>query len=315
MEVIIVEQNKPIGKLIETPANKTDTLFTQKHIAMKVSVITVAINLLLSALKLTAGIMAHSGAMISDAVHSASDVLSTFVVMIGVTLSNRKSDDGHPYGHERLECVVSIILSIVLAATGIGIGFAGIGKITGKAGAIEIPGKLALAAAVLSIIIKEWMYWYTRSAAKKINSGALMADAWHHRSDAMSSIGAFIGIFGAMLGFPILDPIASVVICIFILKVAFDIFKEAIYQMIDRSGSTELNQRIRALAEEQEGVLGIDDIKTRMFAAKIYVDIEIAALGKLSLIEAHGIAEQVHDVVEQEIPEVKHCMVHVNPVG
>lgn len=286
----------------------------EKKIAMEVSVVTVVINLLLSVLKLAAGILAHSGAMISDAVHSASDVFSTFVVMIGVALSGRKSDRDHPYGHERFECVVSIILAILLAATGLGIGYSGIETIMGDAGPIQIPGKLALAAAVVSIVIKEWMYWYTRAAAKKIKSGALMADAWHHRSDALSSVGAFIGIFGAMMGFPVLDPAASVIICVFIEKVAFDIFKDAVDKMIDKSGPEELTAQLREVISRQQGVEGIDDIKTRMFAAKLFVDVEIAADGNLTLTEAHRIAEHVHSVVEQDFPEVKHCMVHVNPV-
>ena len=140
----------------------------ETRIAMKVSVISIVINLLLSLLKLAAGLIAKSEAMVSDAVHSASDVFSTFIVMIGVAVSGKKSDSGHPYGHERMECVASIVLAIILAATGIGIGASGIGKImSGDPAALQVPGKLALAAAVLSILVKEWMYWYTRAAAKK----------------------------------------------------------------------------------------------------------------------------------------------------
>ena len=192
---------------------------SDSKLAMKVSVISVIVNLLLSVFKLIAGILAKSGAMISDAVHSASDVFSTFVVMIGVTISEKESDKEHPYGHERLECVAAIILSMVLAITGLGIGVTGIRNIAnGESGVLEAPGLLALIAAVVSIAVKEWMYWFTRAAAKKINSGALMADAWHHRSDALSSIGAFVGILGARLGYPILDPIASIIICIFVIS-------------------------------------------------------------------------------------------------
>lgn len=285
----------------------------EKKIAMEVSIVTVVVNLLLSILKFVAGILANSSAMISDAVHSASDVLSTFAVMIGISLASRKSDKNHPYGHERFECVVSIILALLLALTGFGIGYSGFEKVTGDASLIKIPGKLALAASVISVATKEWMYWYTRRAAKKINSGALMADAWHHRSDALSSVGAFIGIFGAMMGFPILDPLASIIICIFIEKVAFDIFKDAVDKMIDKSGPEELTLQLQEVIKTQEGVLRIDDIKTRMFAAKLFVDVEIAADGTMSLNDAHKIAERVHDAVEVRFPDVKHCMVHVNP--
>ena len=157
------------------------------------------------------------------------------------------------------------------------------------------------------------MYWFTRAGAKKINSGALMADAWHHRSDALSSVGAFIGIFGARLGFPILDPIASIVICLFIGKAAYDIFKDAIDKLVDKSCEPELVEEMREVILEQEGVLAIDDIRTRLFGAKTYVDIEIAADGNKTLIEAHNIAQKVHDVIEREFTMVKHCMVHVNP--
>lgn len=288
---------------------------SEKKVAMRVSIISIVINLLLSLLKLLAGISAKSGAMISDAVHSASDVFSTFIVMIGVTFSEKKSDEEHPYGHERLECVASLILAIILAATGVGIGFAGLEKITqANHVALQIPGKLALAAAVVSIIIKEWMYWFTRAAAKKINSGALMADAWHHRSDALSSVGSFIGIFGARMGFPVLDPIASVVICIFIEKAAFDIFKDSIDKMVDKSCTDEEIEKMKALILSQQGVEEIDEIKTRLFGSKIYVDVEIAMDGTKPLIEAHAVAEQVHEEIEKNFSAVKHCMVHVNPL-
>ncbi|MEE0420495.1 MAG: cation diffusion facilitator family transporter [Lachnospiraceae bacterium] len=287
-----------------------------KNIAMEVSKISVAVNLVLSLFKLVAGVVAHSGAMISDAVHSASDVFSTFIVMIGVTMANKKSDKEHPYGHERMECVASIILAVVLAATGIGIGVEGIQKIAGgEFKTMEIPGMLALAAAVISIVTKEWMYWYTRAAAKKINSGALMADAWHHRSDALSSIGAFAGILGARLGFPVLDPAASVVICIFIEKAALDVFKDAMDKMVDKACDDQTIQRMRNVVLSREGVKEIDNMKTRMFGAKVYVDIEIAADENITLIEAHKIAENVHGAIEKEFTEVKHCMVHVNPYG
>lgn len=186
----------------------------EQQTAMKVSGISILVNLLLSIFKLIAGIAAHSGAMISDAIHSASDVGSTFIVIIGVRLSAKKSDKEHQYGHERMECVSSIVLAGMLLVTGLGIGITGVRDIvkSTSGGTIAIPGTLALIAAVVSIVTKEWMFWYTRGAAKKINSGALMADAWHHRSDALSSIGAFVGIFGARLGYPILDPVASIVI-------------------------------------------------------------------------------------------------------
>lgn len=283
-------------------------------IAYKVSGVSIAINIALSLLKLIAGIVAKSSAMISDAVHSASDVFSTFIVIIGVKLSRKASDEDHEYGHERLECVASCILAVALAMTGIGIGMSGLHKImAGSYAGLETPGILALIAALISIVVKEWMFWYTKAAAHRIDSGALMADAWHHRSDALSSIGAFIGIGGARMGFPVLDAVASVVICVFIEKAAVDIFRDAMDKMVDKSCPEELEEQMRQVVSSQEGVLAVDEIKTRLFGDKIYVDVEFAADGQKTLAEGHEIAERVHAAIEKEFPKVKHCMVHVNP--
>lgn len=284
------------------------------RIAMRVSAISIIVNIGLSVFKLLAGLVAHSNAMISDAIHSASDVFSTVIVIAGVKIAARKSDEKHPYGHERFECVASILLAMILCATGIGIGIGAIEKIrSGNYGELLIPGRLALIAAVLSIGMKEWLYWYTRAAAKKINSGALMADAWHHRSDAMSSVGAFIGIFAARLGMPVMDSIASVVICLFIIKASYDVFKDSIDKLVDKACDQELVRQMQQVVLMQQGVIGIDDMRTRLFGAKIYVDIEIAADETLKLSESHAIAEHVHDAVEEQFADVKHCMVHVNP--
>ena len=286
----------------------------EESIAVRVSVNSIIVNVVLSVAKFAAGIIAGSGAMISDAVHSASDVFSTVVVMIGVKMAGKQSDVRHQYGHERLECVASLILAIALAATGIGIGYSGIIKIIdADYQALEAPGLLALFAAVVSIIVKEAMYWYTKAAAKQINSGALMADAWHHRSDAMSSVGSFIGILGARIGYPVLDPAAGAVICIFIVKAAVSIFRDAICKMTDVACDEKTVRQIYRIAIEQKGVIAVDDVKTRMFGNKKYVDLEISQDGKKTLEEAHGIAETVHDRIESEIEGVNHCMVHVNP--
>lgn len=285
-----------------------------KALAMKVSWVSVAVNLILSAGKLLAGIFANSGAMISDAVHSASDVLSTFIVMIGVNIASKQADEYHRYGHERFESVASVTLALILLETGLLIGWKGLKTIfSGSYDDLAAPGALALVAAVVSIVVKEWMYWYTRAAAKKIGSDALMADAWHHRSDSLSSIGALVGIAFAMGGFPIMDSVASVVICLFIIKAAVDIFRDAVDKMVDRSCDQETLEKMSALILAQPGVLGLDLLQTRLFGAKIYVDAEIAVQADLPLQKAHAIAEAVHDRMEEEFPMVKHCMVHVNP--
>ncbi len=281
-------------------------------IAFRVSRISIYLNAALSAVKLLAGLLARSGAMVSDAVHSISDVFSTFIVMIGVHLSGKESDREHPYGHERMECVAAIVLAGVLLATGLLIGYQGVQKIL-RPEELQAPGILALIAAVLSIGVKEGMYRYTRKAARQIDSDALMADAWHHRSDALSSVGALIGIGGARLGLPVLDPIASLVICLFIAKAAYEIFRDAVNKMVDESADEETETALRACALAHPGVKGIDRLLTRKFGSKMYVEMEIAVDGEMTLTAAHDIAEGVHNEIERQFPKVKHIMIHVNP--
>ena len=284
----------------------------EKKQAYKVSITTIIANAVLTIIKLLAGFLGSSKAMISDAIHSASDVFSTLIVMIGVHLSSKKSDKEHPYGHERFECIATIILAVLLAVVGTKIGIAGIESIINGSD-IKTPSILALVASIISIIIKEIMYRYTKKVAVKINSNALLADAWHHRSDALSSIGAFIGILGSMLGLNFFDPLASIIIALFIFKVAYDILKDALDKLLDHACSEEDVKTIKNLILSHENVLSIDDLKTRLFGSKMYVDVEIGVDSKLSLIEAHKIAEEIHELVEKKFMNCKHCMVHVNP--
>lgn len=283
---------------------------------MRISTVSIAVNLLLSAGKLLAGILARSGAMVSDAVHSASDVFSTIIVMVGVHLSEKKADEEHPYGHERMECVAALLLAVVLALTGGGIGISGIRNISaGSHAGLAVPGRLALIAAVLSIVVKEWMYHYTVRAARKIRSEALKADAWHHRSDALSSVGALIGIAFARLGYPVMDSVASVVICLFVLKAAYDIFRDAVDKMVDHACDPGIIDQMRETIIGTEQVQGVRWMKSRLFGSRIYLDVAIEVEGDMSLTAAHEVAAVVHHRIEQEYPDVKHCMVHVDPVG
>lgn len=282
--------------------------------AVRVSNVSIIGNALLTVFKLIAGITAHSGAMISDAIHSASDVLSSFIVIIGVKISARDSDREHPYGHERFEPVAAIVLAVILCITGLYIGHTAIEKLSaGVTADLTVPGLLALIAAAVSIAVKEFMYRYTKHYAVKLDSGALMASAWHHRSDALSSIGALVGIGGARMGYPWLDPVASLVICAFIVKAAYDIFADAIEKMVDHACSADTEKAFTECALACEGVLGVDRLSTRVFGRRIYVDIEIAADGMLTLNRSHEIAEDVHHAIETAFPKVKHIMVHVNP--
>lgn len=283
-------------------------------IGMRVSMVSIAANVLLTAFKLFAGVAAHSGAMLSDAVHSASDIVSTVVVIIGLRLSGKQSDSEHPYGHERMECVAAIGLSGLLLLTGLSIGIGGVRTIlNGLSGSFVVPGKLALAAALVSIGTKEWLYQYTRRAAKKTGSSSLMADAWHHRSDAVSSIGALVGIGFSMAGYPVMDSVACILISLLIVKVSFDIAREAVNQMLDSACSPEVERALLQTAGSEAGVMRIDSLKTRRFGARYYVDVEISVDGSQTVEEGHNIASRVHAQIEQKFPDVKHCMVHVNP--
>lgn len=291
-----------------------ESISNREKIALKVSVYSIIANVILSTGKFAAGFIGNSAAMISDAVHSASDVFSTFIVIAGVKISGRASDNKHQYGHERLECVASIVLSVLLLLTGLCIGYDGYQKIYSDSPLPE-PGGVALWAAVISIIVKEAMFWLTKKAAREINSDALMADAWHHRSDALSSIGSFIGIGGARMGYPILDPIASIVICLMIIYTACEIFKDSINKMIDHSCSSETVEQMRSLIEKEIGVAHIDSLHTRVFGSRIFVDVEVSCDDNLTLLESHRIAENIHQTIETNFTQVKHCMVHINPVS
>lgn len=283
-----------------------------KNEGIKVSIITIIINFLLFVFKLICGLVGHSNAMISDAIHSLSDVLTTIVVIFGLVISSRDADDKHPYGHERIECVFAIILAFSLFLTGIFIGYIGINDIINSKD-IMIPTFLPLIAAVISIVVKELMYHYTKRVAKKLKSSSMEADAWHHRTDAMSSVGSFIGILGAMLGLPILDPICSVIICIIIIKSSIEIFIGAITQMLDTSCDIETKNEIIDLIKTSKDVINITDMKTRMFGSRMYIEVEVSIDGNKTLKEANDIINEIHDKIEEKYTTVKHCNIHVIP--
>jgi len=285
-----------------------------EKIVKRLSLIGILGNIVLSAFKLFAGIFGKSGAMVSDAIHSLSDVFATFIAFLGVKISEKDPDEDHQYGHDRFECIAAIILGLILAGTGLGIGYTGLLKVLGgNYDEIEIPTLLPLVAAIISIVAKEAMYRYTMHYAKKLGSAAFEADAWHHRSDALSSVGSFAGILAAILGFPIMDPIASIVICLFILKVAYDILKDAFMRMMDTSCGEDYEAKMKEYIETQNGVCGVDLLHTRYFGNKIYIDVEISVDRNISIVEAHDIAEDIHDKIEKNYDNVKHVMVHVNP--
>ncbi len=287
---------------------------SEKALTIRVSRVNIIANLLLAVLKFMAGTVAHSSVLVADAVNSTSDVFSSILVIIGANVSDKAADEEHPYGHERIECVISMILANLIFLVGLGIGMSGLENIfSGSYETLVVPGQLALVAAVISIVMKEGLFRYCTHAADKINSISLKAVAWDHRSDALSSVGSFVGVLGARLGYPVLDPLASVVIAVLILKAALGIYRETINRMVDRSCDAETEAAMRQLILNCSGVVKLDVLRTRLFGAKMYVEVEIEADGTLPLRQAHDIAVQVHNGIEAAFPLVKHCVVHVNP--
>ena len=298
----------------QTKENPSHQISNYQKTTQRASFIGIVGNIVLAGFKLAAGFIGKSEAMVSDAVHSLSDVAGGIIVIIGVGLSEKEADKEHPYGHERIECIASIFLAVILLFAGGSIAITSAKKIvTMEYLDAELPGMIALVAAIVSIVSKEAMFQYTMHTANKNGSGALRAEAWHHRSDALSSVGSLIGIAGARMGFPALDPLAGCLISLFIRKAAFDIFNEAMEKMVDHSCSEEMEQQIRECVSKYPYVLGIDLLHTREFGRKVYVDLEVKMEGKESLALAHSHAEEIHDSLEQNFPQIKHVMVHVNP--
>jgi cation diffusion facilitator family transporter len=288
----------------------------EQKIIVKVSLWTIVLNALLAVMKIITGIIGRSSAIISDAVNSISDVASALVVMITGRLSRKEKDQDHPYGHEKYESMISVFLGFALLITAFEIGKTGVETIYAyivEGTPIIVPTYVALIAATLTIIIKEGMFLFTRINAKKAHSPALVAMSLDHRSDEFASFGAILGIGGAMLGVPVLEPIASIVICLFIVRLGFKIISVGISQVIDQAADEETVAKIKEIAAAQSGIKHLDDLKTRMFGMRLFVDMEISVSPKLTILEAHHISHLLHDEIEAKIPNVKHCMIHVNP--
>lgn len=286
----------------------------EKHLTLRVSQLNIAINTLLALSKIAIGTLFHSVALFNDGINNAGDVISSVIATVGIAAGSKASDNEHQYGHERLECVAAILLSGIIMVVGIGLFADGLlSIIRGSYLSRPHPGFWALALAVISIIVKQVMVLYSRWAAKKSGSVALLASAWDSQSDVFATGGGLIGIAFARLGYPIADSVAAVIIALFIFRVGLAVFRDGVDKMVDRACDEVMVDAIRCLIIAQEGVKHLDLLRTRTFANRCYVDVEIAADGTQSLIEAHAVAERVHDIIEETFPAVKHCMVHVNP--
>ena len=280
--------------------------------ANKVTLQAIGWNIFLAFIKIIAGILGKSSVMIADGLHSASDIITSMGVLIGNYISSKPFDKEHNYGHEKAETLVALLLSIILVGVALSIGYEASKSLFNIEG-IAIPTLLPLVVSIISILIKEYQYRITIRIAKKINSPALKADAWHHRSDALSSIAAFVGIGGAMLGFKILEPLASIVVALFVCKVGYDILKNAVNELMDVSIDETYENEIKKIAQLTEGVMNLGSLRTRKHGASAYVDLVICVDGKLTVTSGHDIATNLEKKIQNDINIVKGITVHVEP--
>ena len=284
-------------------------------IITRTSAITMTVNALLAVMKLAVGVFARSHAIISDGVDSLADVFTTGILIAGVIFGKKSKDDDHPYGHEKLESIASILLAAALAVTAAAIGVRGIKAIAAicSGQVYQVPGAAALAAALVSIAAKEAMFRYVRASAKRTDSTALMANAWNFRSDSLASIGSLIGIGGAMLGFNVLDPIMSIIIALMVVKVAAKIGVTGINEVTDHAASPETQRLLLDTIAAVDGVWYIDELKTRQHGSRLIIDVAIAVNADITVKSAHDIADNVSNAVLSHKSGIKECMVHVNP--
>lgn len=268
-------------------------------------------NVLLTVIKAFVGFIAGSTAMVADSVHSGSDIISTVIVLQGIKVSHLPADDKHHYGHGKAESVVAKLIAMLLAVTALGIGWSAVKSLQNPS--LEPPGTIAVWAAVLSIAVKEWMYRYTVNVGRKIESQAIIADAWHHRTDVFSSIAALIGIGGAVLGFPILDPLAGIVVSLMILKAAVSIYWDAVSDLMDTAPPKEIIEKIESITLKTQGINTVNEIKARKFGSQFYVDLKICVDKNLSVEEGHNLASQAKKSILKSMKNIKDVLIHVNP--
>lgn len=285
----------------------------KQKLANKILYISIAINGVLSLAMAVAGFLEGSSALLSDAVHTFSDVLMTAAAVLGVKFSSKKADETHQYGHDKIESVVSCMLSLMLIGTTVGIGSRGIRSIITKE-AVESPQTLSICVSFLCILLKEFLYKYMKNAAGKIKSNSIKLDACHQRIDAFSSVGVFAAIIGSKyFGVNYLDSIICILISLFTLRTAFLIYVTSIRDLIDTSIDKQTRKKIESLAMGICGIKNVENIKTRKSANKFYVEIEVALDGNTNVFSAHRVSQEIKDKIQSEIDSVKDCTVAFRP--
>lgn len=286
----------------------------------RVTLLGSVVNLLLLVFKFVAGVLGHSAAMIADAVHSLSDFVTDLIVIVFVKISSKPEDADHAYGHGKYETLASCIIGLALIVVGVMMGYNAMVKIVDvvKNGTeLASPGIIALAAAVLSIVLKEWMFHLTRKVAREVDSPAVEANAWHHRSDALSSVGTAIGIGGAVLlgsKWAVLDPIAALVVSVFIVVQAAKILSDAIGQLMEKSLPRDVEQRICEIVYEEEGTSDIHHLRTRKIGSQISIELHVRMNGSLTLREVHGKSIAIEKRLRAAFGDSTYINLHVEPL-
>ncbi|KXZ40611.1 cation diffusion facilitator family transporter [Alkalithermobacter thermoalcaliphilus JW-YL-7 = DSM 7308] len=271
----------------------------------------IIINIVLTIFKILSGIIGSSNAMIADGIHSASDIITSIGVLAGNIISKKPDDDEHNYGHEKAETLVGFTLSLVLIYVGFKIGYNSL-LLMFNLDKIKTPTYLPIIAALVSIALKEYQFYITIKIAKKINSPSLKADAWHHRSDSLSSIGALLGIIGSRIGFKILDPLSGFIVCILVLKVGLDILKTSANELLDYSITKQEQEKIKDLIMTVEGVNYVTSFKSRKHGSYIYIDLSICVDPNITVYKGHEIAHKVEDKIKENIENIKAVAVHID---
>ena len=284
----------------------------------KVTLVGGAVNVILLLFKFVAGIVAHSAAMVADAVHSLSDFVTDIIVLVFVHISGKPEDKDHEYGHAKYETLAMTIIGVALLLVAVGIVYNGLTKIIVwvQGGVLKAPGMLALWASLLSVLLKEAVYHYSMAKARKLNSQAVEANAWHHRSDALSSIGTAIGIGGAIfLGqrWAVLDPVASIVVGVFIIKVSVELLRNGIGDLMEHSLPEEVENEILRLAASVPGVVEPHELRTRRLGNHYAIELHILMDGNITLCEAHDKASEVEEILRAHYGSETHIAVHVEP--
>jgi cation diffusion facilitator family transporter len=278
----------------------------------KVTIVGALVNLLLSFVKIIGGYFGQSAALVADGIHSLSDLLSDVMVMFAIKHGSQPADEEHPYGHARIETVATVILGAILAMVAVGIAWDAVERVMHR-DTLVVPKMIVILIAILSIISNEWLYQYTLRIARQVNSGLLEANAWHHRSDAISSIVVLVGVVGAVIGVLVLDAVAAIVVALMILKIAWDLISSSFKELVDTAVDEETLEEIRKVISNVDGVVNLHLLRTRQMGPSVLVDAHIQVNPRLSVSEGHQIADTVHAKLIKGVESVQDVTIHIDP--